>query len=133
MKHLLPLTACALIASTATALAEGNLPLGEWEVTAVRLQDPSQRITAIIENDPSYMGVVLSIADEAMAWRPNGSVPESTALEDCPGPIILPATESPDRSISSPAQWPCCAAMDRPGDRGGLSVTCAGRHGTLVV
>ncbi|VDC33833.1 MULTISPECIES: hypothetical protein [Paracoccaceae] len=96
MKHLLPLTACALIASTATALAEGNLPLGEWEVTAVRLQDPSQRITAIIENDPSYMGVVLSIADEAMAWRPNGSVPESTALEDCPGPIILPATESPD-------------------------------------
>lgn len=56
MKHLLPLTACALIASTATALAQGNLPLGDWEVTAVRLQDPSQRITAIVEDDPSYMG-----------------------------------------------------------------------------
>ncbi|MCL4065847.1 hypothetical protein M3484_04620 [Pseudomonas sp. GX19020] len=96
MKRLVAPTACALMASASMALAQGGLPLGDWQVTAVRLQDPSQQITAIIEDDPSYMGAVLSVTEGAMTWHPNGSEPENTALENCIAPRVLPAAETAD-------------------------------------
>lgn len=90
--------AAAAAASAAPASAGPVSALGTWKVTRVEA-DPSMPVTAVVDNDPAYLGAGLTITSSAITWsaKANGS----GTYDDCAAPRFRPAD-------------------------GGLAVTCGG-------
>ena len=67
-------------AQTSTPTANA-LPVGTWEVVAVDLAPG--RIQALGKDDPAYMGAILDISFEKIAWRPHR---DGELSDVCTGP-----------------------------------------------
>lgn len=106
------LTGFALAFLPGLGMAQSG-PTGDWQVTAVDLQDPDQQITAIIKDDPQYMGAILTFAPDVIVWiKDDKARPTDPALEVCTAPSYVPAAEAPDAIHQAP---------------GALAVLCAGK------
>jgi hypothetical protein len=66
------------------AAAETVSAVGSWTVTGVR-NDPSMTITALVDDDPAYMGARLTVAANAITWAAGTSNGGGT-FDDCAAP-----------------------------------------------
>lgn len=96
--RLIALTLAAALTAGAAA-AETVSALGTWTVTGVR-NDPSMQVTALVDDDPSYMGAKLSVSAGAITWNVDATNGQGT-YDACAGPRFAAA-------------------------EGGLAVTCEG-------
>jgi hypothetical protein len=69
--------------------AETVSAVGTWTVTGVR-NDPSMTITALVDDDPSYMGAKLSVASSGITWMTGATNGEGT-YDDCAAPRFAPS------------------------------------------
>lgn len=74
--------AISLTTITATHAAAPAELVGDWEVTAVAVDDSG--IQALVKDDPAYMGAVLSIGEESLVWtKGTDTRPIDPAIDDC--------------------------------------------------
>ncbi|MBP7001312.1 hypothetical protein [Amaricoccus sp.] len=62
--------------------------LGTWVVTKVE-NDPGMRATALVDDDPSYLGAVLRIAPSGITWDTGRTNGEGT-YDGCAAPRLAP-------------------------------------------
>lgn len=61
---------------------------GTWKVVAVEVVP--NRVQALSENDPAYMGAILDISAQRVAWRAADRDPRATLSDLCTAPRLLP-------------------------------------------
>jgi len=61
---------------------------GTWKVVAVDVTPG--RVQALSESDPAYMGAIIDISAQRLAWRAAGSDPRATLSDVCTAPRVLP-------------------------------------------
>lgn len=84
----LTLAATAALVAAPVA-AEPVSATGRWTVSAVRNQ-PDMAITALVDDDPAYLGAELSIAPGAIAWDAAATNGQGT-YDDCARPRFAPS------------------------------------------
>jgi hypothetical protein len=82
--------AAAVLAAGPVAAASFSA-VGTWTVSQVR-NDPSMQVTALVDDDPAYMGAKLTIAPDGIRWAKGASNGEGT-YDDCrrPGFVLTAA------------------------------------------
>jgi hypothetical protein len=78
--------AAAVLAGLPVAAASVSA-VGTWTVSKVR-NDPSMDVTALVDDDPAYMGAKLTIAPDAIRWAKGRSNGEGT-YDDCRRPAFV--------------------------------------------
>ena len=61
---------------------------GTWKVVAVEVVP--NRVQALSENDPAYIGAILDISARRVAWRAADRDPRATLFDVCTAPRLLP-------------------------------------------
>lgn len=76
-------------ATAGAAAAEQISAVGTWTVTAVET-DPDMPVTAVVADDPAYMGAKLTIAASRIGWSTGATNGQGT-YDDCVSPRFRPA------------------------------------------
>lgn len=74
----------AAVLAVGPVAAETVSAVGTWTVTKVR-SDPSMTITALVDDDPAYIGATLTVAATRISWATGTSNGEGT-FDDCAAP-----------------------------------------------
>ncbi len=71
---------------------------GNWQVTGVAVQDTPSGIQALVDNDPQYMGAVISFRPDKIIWlKGTKTRPVDPAIDNCTQVIKLtPADHNGD-------------------------------------
>jgi hypothetical protein len=66
---------------------------GSWQVTGLAVQDTPQGIQALVDNDPQYMGAVISFQPDKIVWlKGTKTRPVDPQIDNCPQtPVLTPA------------------------------------------
>ena len=71
---------------------------GSWQVTGVAVRDTPSGIQALVDNDPQYMGAVISFQPDKIIWLQGTKTrPIDPSIDDCPqAPKLTPAAHNSD-------------------------------------
>jgi hypothetical protein len=71
---------------------------GSWQVTGVAVKDSPSGIQALVDNDPQYMGAVVSFQPDKIIWlKGTKARPIDPAIDNCTqAPRLTPAAHNSD-------------------------------------
>ncbi len=94
---------------------------GSWQVTGVAVQETPQGVQALVDNDPQYMGAIVSFQPGKITWlKGTKARPIDPQIDNCPvAPKLTPA-EKNSEDDGGPVP-------------GGYNMTCNGDYWGIVV
>ena len=116
------LAAAALV--TAPAAAQQVSATGVWTVTGVR-NLPDMAITALVDDDPAYLGAELTIGRDAINWVTDATNGQGT-FDACAAPRFAPGTAQTVLCADGP--WGptlrCARSASESWSLPGMTATC---------